>query len=115
MVCRPSQRQQENWLLNVLNEVHQEDETSLGMPEEHNQSFDAERVKYINFNSAKSILFAKLESRASQRQTKVTYEIDSGADGNIMPFKYSNVCFQRQWYNLYVQQNNLVIQKQITI
>ena len=71
----------------MLNEMHQEDKTRPRMPEEHSQSFDVAMVKYINPNSITLVLFTKLESSKSQRWTKITYKIDSGADGNFMPFK----------------------------
>ena len=71
----------------MLNEVHLEDETSMGMWEEHNHSFDTERIKYVSFNSIKSVFFTKLEPSISQRQTKITFKIDSRVDGNLVPFK----------------------------
>ena len=49
------------------------------------QGFDVVRVKYITFDIIKSVLFIKLESSTSQKHTKLTYKIDSGADGNLMP------------------------------
>ena len=77
----------------MLDEVHQGSKTSLETPEEHDQSFDAVRVKYINLDCIKSVLLTKLESSTSQRQTKVTYKIDYGADDNLMPFKIFKYLF----------------------
>ena len=38
------------------------------------------RVKYINLDSVKSVIFTKLESSISQRQTKITYKIGPRAE-----------------------------------
>ena len=56
------------------------------MWKEHDQNFDAVRIKYINLNSVKSILFTMLESNTIQKQTKLTYKTDLGADSNLIPF-----------------------------
>ena len=65
------------------------------MPEEHNWSFDMVRLKYVNLDSIKSVLFTKLESSTRQRQTKITYKINSRADGNLMPFKIFKCLFPK--------------------
>ena len=79
----------------MLNEVHQEGGNILGMPEDHDQSFDVIRAKYINLSSIRSVLFTELESNTSQRQTKITYKINSGADENLMPFKIFKCLFPK--------------------
>ena len=56
----------------LLNEVCQEDETNLRMSEDHDPSFDTIKIKYVTLNSIISVLFTKLESSTSQRQTKIT-------------------------------------------
>ena len=90
----------------MLNEVHQE------TPEEHGQSFDAVKVKYINLNSIESALFTKLGSSTSQKWTKVTYKINSGVDGNLMPFKIFKCLFQTATVeSLYAIKTNSVILK----
>ena len=63
--------------------------------EDHNQSFDVARIKYINLDSIKWLLFTQLESSTSQRQTNITYKIYSRADGNLMPFKIFKSIFQK--------------------
>ena len=63
--------------------------------EEHDRSFEMVSVKYINLDSIKSIIFNKLESRTSQRQTKITSKIDCWADGNLMPFKILKCLFPK--------------------
>ena len=78
---------QASWWPKILNEVHQEDETSLQVPEDQVQSFDVVWVKYINLDSIKFVLFTKLQSSTSQRQTKITCKIDTGAGSNAMPLK----------------------------
>ena len=54
----------------MLNEVHQEGKTIPQVPEDQDQSIDMIRLKYIYLESVKSVLFTKLESRTSQRQTQ---------------------------------------------
>ena len=76
-----------NWWPKRPNKVHEEGETSPQVPEDQDWSFDVAQVNYINLDNVKSVLFTKLESSTSQRQTKMTYKIESGADGNLMPFK----------------------------
>ena len=39
------------------------------------QSFDVIRIRYINLDSIKLILFSKLESSPGQKQTKITYRL----------------------------------------
>ena len=41
------------------------------------------------------VLFTKLESSISQRRVHITYKIDSGADGNLMPFKIFKTLFSK--------------------
>ena len=86
--------------------MHQEGETSLEILEEHNQSLDTVRVKHINLDSIKSVLFTKIESSTNQRWTIVTYKIDSEQMMISCYSKYSKVYFQRQQC---VTKNNLVI------
>ena len=82
------------------------------MPEDHDQGSDVVRVKYINFNSIKFLLFTKLESNTSQRQANITYEIISGVDSRTAisyHAKYSDTCFQNLKSMLHVTKNNWVI------
>ena len=51
------------------------------------RSFDVVRVKYINLDSVKSVIFYKLESSISQKQTCIAYRINTGANGNLLLFK----------------------------
>ena len=90
-----------------LNEVYQVGGDSLGMWEEHGQTFYEVRIKYINFKSI------KLESSTSQRQPKVAYKIDSRVGGNLMPSKIFNVYLQRQQKNCCMQQKQLSNSKTI--
>ena len=80
----------------MMNKLHHEGETSQGMTEEHDWSFDAVRIKYINLDNIKSVLFTELQSSTSQRQTKTTYRMNSGMDSSLIPSKYSNLYFQGQ-------------------
>ena len=59
------------------------------------QRFETVRIKYINLNSIKSVLFTKAESSTSQKGTKITPKVDSGADGILMPFKISKSLFPK--------------------
>ena len=80
VVCRSSWGQQKNWWTRkTQNEMYHEGETSMEMQEEHDQSSHAARIKYINLSNNKSVLFTNLEPSTSQKQTKITYKIDSRA------------------------------------
>ena len=68
------------------------------------------RVKYINLNSVKSVLFTKLESNMSQRQIKLAYNVDSVMNGNHMPFqKFKSVFPKVTTESLCITENNSVI------
>ena len=98
--------------MEMLNEGHQEGEMSPGILEDHDQSFAMVRVKYINLYSTKSVLFTKVESSTIQRQTKITYQIESGVDGNAMSFKIFKFLFPKVTVeSLHKTKNNLVILK----
>ena len=47
--------------------IHQDGETSQGIPEEYDWSFDAVRVNYINLNSVKSISFSQLRIKRKSK------------------------------------------------
>ena len=52
-------------------------------------------MKFLTFNSIKSVIFATLESSTSQKRTKVVYRMDAGSDGNLMPFRVFRILFPR--------------------
>ena len=51
------------------------------------------RVKYINLDSVKFVIFTKLESSMSQRQTKVTHKTESRMNDNLVLLKISKCLF----------------------
>ena len=54
----------------------------------------------------------KLESSTSQRQTKITYKINSGMDGNLMPFKIFKCLSPKATIELlHASKNNSVVLK----
>ena len=84
------------------------------MPEDKDHSFDVVRVKYINLDSIKPVLFTKLESSTSQRLTKMTHKIDSRKDSNLMPFKKFKGLFPKTTIELLcATENNSVIFKNV--
>ena len=92
--------------------MYKEGETIPQAPEDQDWSFDVVRITYVSLNSIKSVLFTKLESSTSQRQTKITYKIDSRAEGNLMPFKIFKRLFPKATMkSLHTSENNSVILK----
>ena len=74
-------------------------------------SFDLVWIKYIKRDSIKSN-FTKLESKTIQRRACITYKIDSGTHGNLIPFKIFKSLFQRSRMEaLYVTKDNTVVLK----
>ena len=61
----------------MIHYIGEEDNLCVGEPDEQDRSFDAVRVKYINLDSTKCIIFTKLESSMSQRQTCLVYKINT--------------------------------------
>ena len=58
----------------VFSEVRQDEEPQLMIQD---RSFDSIKLKYLNFDSIKYVMFTKLESSTSQKRTCMTYKIDS--------------------------------------
>ena len=78
----------------TLDVEQQVGETSM-VKGEHAKSFDTIGVKFINCDSVKPIIFTKLQSTKSQRQTKIAYKIGSEAGGNLMPFRIFKCLFSK--------------------
>ena len=75
------EKQPDQQVRRAVHEISQEDRSHIGKEGEQDRSFDAVRVKYINLDSMKSVIFTKLEPSTSQRRTQITYKIDSQTDG----------------------------------
>ena len=52
--------------------------------EQQDKSFNSVKIKYLNFDNVKFVIFTKLELNTSQSRGCIAYKIDSGADGNLM-------------------------------
>ena len=50
------------------------------------RSSDSVSMKYLMFHSVKSVVFTKLELTTNQKKAKLGYKIDTGSDGDSMPF-----------------------------
>ena len=80
VVCKSMWWQHKDWHEGkMIHDAGQEDDLHV--------SFYVVRVKYINLDSVKSLIFTKLESSMSQIQTCKVYRIGIGADSNLMPLK----------------------------
>ena len=53
--------------MSEIHEIGQENDLNAEEPSDQDRSYDAVRVKYINLDSLKSMIFTKLESSTSQR------------------------------------------------
>ena len=71
----------------TIHNTDQNDDLSVDKQDKQVRSFDAVRVKYINMDSIKSVIFTKLESTTRQRLTNTVYKVYTGANGNLMPLQ----------------------------
>ena len=81
------------------------------MKDQQDQSFDAVRMRYENLDSIKLVLFIKLESSISQRQTNIIYEITLGWTSSPCHSRYLKVYFKNHNRILHTTKNNSVIKK----
>ena len=65
----------------MIHDIGQDGDSCVVEPEEQDRSFDVVRVKYIDLDSIKSIIFTDSESSTNQRQTHVVYNSDTGPNG----------------------------------
>ena len=56
---------------------------------------DSVNIRYLNFNSARSVIFTKFVSITSQERTQIIYKIDPRGDGNLMPFRVFKILFPK--------------------
>ena len=52
-------------------------------------------MKYLIFNSVKSVIYSKLEFSTSQNRAKTVYKTETGSDGNLNPFGVFRILFLR--------------------
>ena len=76
-----------------MHDVKQDDKPQLMKQDQQDKSFDLLEIKYLNCDNVKSVIFTILESSTSQRRAHITHKIDSGADGNLMPFTIFKMLF----------------------
>ena len=78
-VCKSSWQKQQDWYSRKTNnEIIQQGNFFMEWLEEQDRSLNVVRVKYINLGSVKGVIFTKLESSTSQRQTHIIYKVESG-------------------------------------
>ena len=75
--------------------------------DQQDRSFDMVKIKYLRSDGIKSGIFTKLTSRTTQRRPHVTYKIDSGVEGNLMPFTIFKTFFQSQQLKHCMPQNSV--------
>ena len=99
VVCRLIWRQQAYYRplrdSKVVHEVRTSDELQPMHEGQQDRSLDLLEIKYLNFDCIKSLTFTKLESSISQMRACITQKIDSGAHGNLMPFKIFKTLFPK--------------------
>ena len=78
-----------------IHNVRQDHEPPSMKRDHQDKSFDLVKIKYLNLDNLKSVIFTKLESSTSQRRVYITYKIDAGANGNLMPFKNFKTFFPK--------------------
>ena len=70
------------------------------MEQEVSQEHRGDKIEMVNINSVytnknQSMLTAKLDTHAGNNKITIPYEIDTGSDGNIMPWYISKKLFPR--------------------
>ena len=50
------------------------------------RNFDLVNIRYLNFDSIRSVIFTRLELSTSPKRTQIRYKINTGSDVNLMPF-----------------------------
>ena len=92
-VCRSVQRQQQDQRPprsdRSTHNIRQDDKPWPVEQDQHDRNFDTVKIKYLNFDNVISIIFSKSELSTSQKRVCISYRIDSGSNGNLMPFKVS--------------------------
>ena len=100
----------------MIHEVRQNDEPQLMKQDQQDRSFDSEKIKCLNFDNVNSVICTKLESSTSQRGVWIAYKIDSGVNGNLMPFKNFKTLFLKSTTEaLHATKNNTIVLKHILI
>ena len=74
-VCRSSRKKK----LHRINPHQDEDDVD-------NMNINSININSITFNSRPSVIAANLNTSSSQATSVVPYKVDSGSNGNIMPF-----------------------------
>ena len=88
------QWQQKDWNgRKMIHDIDHEGNLHLGEQSMQDRSFDAVQIKYTNLDRVKSIIFTKLESSTSQRQSHIVNNVDTGANGNLIPLMlFKSLC-----------------------
>ena len=92
-------KQQQDWRPQrsgkSIHDIKQDNEPWPVEQDQHDRSFDSVKIKHLNFDKVKSIIFTKLESDTLSKRASITYKIDSGSDGNLMPFNRFKTVFHK--------------------
>ena len=94
----------------MIHDIGQDADSCIVEPEEQDRSFDVVRVKYIDLDSIKSIIFTDLEFSTDQRQTHVVYNADTVPNGKLMPLNISR-CPKSTLEELCATKHNSVVLK----
>ena len=54
---------------------------------------DMVNINSISFNSKQLVMVVNLKTSSNQNSTVIPYKIDTGSDGNIMPFHITKLYF----------------------
>ena len=81
----------------TIHNIEQEGNLHVIEPGEQDKSFDVVRVKYINLDCIKSIIFTQEESGTGQRQTHIVCKVDIEDEGNLMPLRIFQTLPIWQW------------------
>ena len=97
----------------MIHDVRQDDEPWLMRQDTQDKKFNSSKTKQLHFGSVKSVTITQLESSSSQGRTCTIYQIDSRANGNVIPFK--TLFLKSTVETLHAMKNNVMVLKHIII
>ena len=93
-------------------EVQQEEGPYIWEQTDNIRNFDLVNIRYLNFESVRSVIFTKLESSTSQQRNQITYKINTESDGNLIPFRVFKTLFPKSTIaDLHATKNSSVMLK----
>ena len=98
-LCRSTQKQRQSQRSPQRNKATydvQQKEPHTRKQRDSCKNIDSVNMKYLNFYNVRSVIFTKVElSTRKKKRTWIMYKIETGSNGNLMPFKVLKILFPR--------------------